>query len=677
MKKLPEYLDKPIEIMANAAARLGIYGKEEAVNLFKKELFDESLTAKANPGPVGEKNAKVIITEKQKQNAGSDREGIAFYEIPHMEFLKLTTKNDAEINDLRNDGKLKSVDEYNQYAKEDKFNVHPHLEISPTGKIIAHEGRHRAIAEMDTGEKLYRIAIVANYHGWNPEYGKRWYRKLPVPASLTGQYNDYVHIIDQSKIELILPYYSNPAKKNPKKKSVKSVVDSLVAKGQSANQIHSTLLRMGYRGSKASLVKYLQKNPRKSIGHTSAEFDPKELDLGTEHEMEHTDDPHEAYLTAMDHLVEHPHYYSKLKECALNPKKVIFDIEVNPSILPFQMIYGKYSEDFKNSSVGRNLALKGFPLYIPHVPPNGEIRTFRKKKHSDGRIEIIPDPRFNTPGNKYIEATRKFSHETASFLMQYLFNIKMRRSGKPNENEIITTPLGSTNRGIENKRKEFVSDTEFSKSSGKDQITKEQELVEVRKNSLRKLAIETIVASLLRPLYNMTLTEMDELIQRLELETAFPKIPGVRNLRVGRISKVAFANRIIELVDINTCQAGSVNNSILKNMIETDFATVEKSRYVRPEVKKESQSPITVLYEEILAYNDIILNAYKSKYTLGSPAPSSVGQLMVKFIQMVRELKEYIRKNKSPDNVKLETVNKVLPEFKETFSELKKVLNIK
>ena len=46
----------------------------------------------------------------------------------------------------------------------------------------------------------------------------------------------------------------------------------------------------------------------------SDDFDPKELEMGIEHETEHTSDKATALKIAFDHLEEHPDYYSKLKE---------------------------------------------------------------------------------------------------------------------------------------------------------------------------------------------------------------------------------------------------------------------------------------------------------------------------------------------------------------------------
>jgi len=48
-------------------------------------------------------------------------------------------------------------------------------------------------------------------------------------------------------------------------------------------------------------------------GRQSSEFDPEQIKMGQEVEMEHTNDPDKALEIAKDHLAEDPEYYSKLK----------------------------------------------------------------------------------------------------------------------------------------------------------------------------------------------------------------------------------------------------------------------------------------------------------------------------------------------------------------------------
>ena len=53
-----------------------------------------------------------------------------------------------------------------------------------------------------------------------------------------------------------------------------------------------------------------------------SEFDPKELEMGIEVELEHTDDRKKAEEIAREHLAETPDYYSKMKECGLSKGKI-------------------------------------------------------------------------------------------------------------------------------------------------------------------------------------------------------------------------------------------------------------------------------------------------------------------------------------------------------------------
>lgn len=45
-----------------------------------------------------------------------------------------------------------------------------------------------------------------------------------------------------------------------------------------------------------------------------SDFDPEQLEIGIQHEMEHTKDRKLAKEIAKDHLSEDPNYYKKLKK---------------------------------------------------------------------------------------------------------------------------------------------------------------------------------------------------------------------------------------------------------------------------------------------------------------------------------------------------------------------------
>ncbi len=64
-----------------------------------------------------------------------------------------------------------------------------------------------------------------------------------------------------------------------------------------------------------------------------SDFDPKELKMGIEIEMEHTDDEKLAKEIAMDHLVEIPDYYSRLKKMEKNAEKNIAEEKLQDPLL--------------------------------------------------------------------------------------------------------------------------------------------------------------------------------------------------------------------------------------------------------------------------------------------------------------------------------------------------------
>jgi len=63
------------------------------------------------------------------------------------------------------------------------------------------------------------------------------------------------------------------------------------------------------------VLKYLEKQGEAyKKGITEKDVDPKELKIGIEVEMEHTNSHQIAKKIALDHLAEHKHYYSNLKK---------------------------------------------------------------------------------------------------------------------------------------------------------------------------------------------------------------------------------------------------------------------------------------------------------------------------------------------------------------------------
>jgi hypothetical protein len=129
-------------------------------------------------------------------------EGIATYSINPMEFLKLTTISRSELDRILKAAKNK--EHYLSKEVQDDMHVAPNLIIEHDEKITGHEGRHRAAAIINHGEKEMLIGIVADSSDEKfQELGWKWKRSIPVSEHLIGQFTGHRHKIDQSKINKI------------------------------------------------------------------------------------------------------------------------------------------------------------------------------------------------------------------------------------------------------------------------------------------------------------------------------------------------------------------------------------------------------------------------------------------------------------------------------------------
>ena len=146
-------------------------------------------------------SAALNVSAEQRQHAIHGVEGIAFYEIPPLDFIRLTTGRVADVSwFLKN---CETTRQYNEWGSR----IHPFLLVTPSGKIVGHEGRHRAAAlHRDHPDSLFTIVIAADERAYSndPRWGWRWKRQLPVPKVLHGEFNDVVrHGVDASRVEVI------------------------------------------------------------------------------------------------------------------------------------------------------------------------------------------------------------------------------------------------------------------------------------------------------------------------------------------------------------------------------------------------------------------------------------------------------------------------------------------
>jgi len=196
------------------------------------------------------------------------------------------------------------------------------------------------------------------------------------------------------------------------------------------------------------------------------DFDKKALEHGTKHEMEHTKDKEIAQEIAMDHLVEDPDYYTKLKEvekakdpgasmpcgdglagkiCAHNKKKL------NKAMDPAAEASAKKD---KMKSIIRKLKRKKKKLLgqvsipgvtHPHKRAKGKVKETKPAKHETASKPKGPNKQVmvgkkggqfiitSSGKKKYTEKTKKSLEafiESEDKIKQFVTNFRSNKNGK-------------------------------------------------------------------------------------------------------------------------------------------------------------------------------------------------------------------------------------------------------
>lgn len=148
---------------------------------------------------------ELLITPKMYAQAKGNK-SIGHIMMSPMDFLKLSTPGNTSTWISEEKSYTKTLDEYNGFAKEGTSILPPWLDIAmDTGKVLGHEGRHRAMAVMNAGGTKFPVFIVlkegseGSHSYWSvyykesrPDDGrwvKRYLGKKDIPLVWTGQFN--------------------------------------------------------------------------------------------------------------------------------------------------------------------------------------------------------------------------------------------------------------------------------------------------------------------------------------------------------------------------------------------------------------------------------------------------------------------------------------------------------
>lgn len=143
------------------------------------------------------------VTPGMIDNA-EDRKSIGILQMDAYQFLRLTidsstvtTWMDEEIETT------KSLDQYNAWGQDGTIRVMPFLNIDMrTGKVLGHEGRHRAASILNSGGKFIPVAIFLkkDYYTVNRIDG-RPLGEEDIPKTLIGEFRPSAVQIDHYKFQ--------------------------------------------------------------------------------------------------------------------------------------------------------------------------------------------------------------------------------------------------------------------------------------------------------------------------------------------------------------------------------------------------------------------------------------------------------------------------------------------
>lgn len=164
------------------------------------------------------------VTDLQLRVA-KDNKAVGYLFLDPFDFLCLTVNGSVsswiESEERNSDNAFRTIAEYNEWSRQGAICVMPFLSVDmETGKVLEHDGRHRAVA-CDRARKMLPVAIDLRSNGrktyyvqpfiddlQHPRmYAKRFLGIKDVPNRLLGQFSSSTVSVIRAK-ETWVPFYS-------------------------------------------------------------------------------------------------------------------------------------------------------------------------------------------------------------------------------------------------------------------------------------------------------------------------------------------------------------------------------------------------------------------------------------------------------------------------------------
>ncbi len=152
------------------------------------------------------------VTPAMIDNA-EDRKGIGILQMDAYNFLRLTIDTAGVTSWIKEEAEsTKSLDQYNKWGQDGTIRVMPFLNIDiKSGKVLGHEGRHRAAAILNEGGKFIPVAIFLkkDWYTVNRVDG-RYLGEEDIPKTLIGEFIPSSIQIDHYKFKAFrVPAYAS------------------------------------------------------------------------------------------------------------------------------------------------------------------------------------------------------------------------------------------------------------------------------------------------------------------------------------------------------------------------------------------------------------------------------------------------------------------------------------
>jgi hypothetical protein len=155
---------------------------------------------------------KLKITPTMISNAKNNKM-VGFIEMNPLDFLRLTVNTPNVFDFIRQEkDHTKSLEDYNQFATSGKSIHMPWLDVDMyTGKVVGHEGRHRAMSVINADGRVIPVGICLRERGYPVYYKenkvegeyrwiKRFMSKSEVPPVFIGQFVHREIKVDSTKM---------------------------------------------------------------------------------------------------------------------------------------------------------------------------------------------------------------------------------------------------------------------------------------------------------------------------------------------------------------------------------------------------------------------------------------------------------------------------------------------